>query len=166
MIDTATGMKPGERYSVENIEREHAFSGFFLDGKYYLGPELLTAVGWLEGQKFIYDDLDPAGEPVFPDRIAGTITDLQLTLVDGVTFVLVEMDAEGFVEAAPANDDEGVMPSDSADDEVLPEEAPVTDDTQRLAHPVKSRDKAKRVLALTAVAILSTCVVVFLRRDR
>ncbi len=55
MIDQATGMKPGERYCVENIERAHQFPGFFQDGKYYLGPELLTAVGWLEGTRFIYD---------------------------------------------------------------------------------------------------------------
>ena len=53
MIDKATGMKPGERYRVENVERAHQFAGFFLDGKYYLGPELLTAVGWLDGQRFI-----------------------------------------------------------------------------------------------------------------
>ena len=45
MIDTATGMRPGERYAVENLERTPNFSGFFLDGKYYLGPELMTAVG-------------------------------------------------------------------------------------------------------------------------
>lgn len=66
MIDPTTGMKAGERYSVENVERAHQFPGFFLDGKYYLGPELLTAVGWLEGKRFIYDNLDAAGEPVFP----------------------------------------------------------------------------------------------------
>ena len=76
MMNAATGMKPGERYQVENAEREHQFQGFFLDGKYYLGPELLTAVGWLEGQCFVYDDLDASGEPVFPDRVAGTIEDL------------------------------------------------------------------------------------------
>lgn len=58
MLDKATGMKPGERYCVDNIERTHQFPGFFLDGKYYLGPELLTAVGWLEGRQFIYDSLD------------------------------------------------------------------------------------------------------------
>ena len=73
MIDTATGMRPGERYALENLERTPNFSGFFLDGKYYLGPELMTAVGWLEGQTFIYDELDATGEPVFPDRVAGTL---------------------------------------------------------------------------------------------
>jgi len=45
------------------------FPGFFLDGKYYLGPELMTAIGWLEGQQFYYDELDPTGEPVFPTNI-------------------------------------------------------------------------------------------------
>lgn len=44
------------------------FPGFFLDGKYYLGPELMTAIGWLEGQQFYYDELDPTGEPVFPNQ--------------------------------------------------------------------------------------------------
>ena len=68
MIDTATGMRPGERYAVENLERTPNFSGFFLDGKDDLGPELMTAVGWLEGQTFIYDELDATGEPVFPNR--------------------------------------------------------------------------------------------------
>lgn len=66
MIDKATGMKPGERYCVENVARAHQFAGFFLDGKYYLGPELLSAVGWLDGQRFIYDSLNAEGEPVFP----------------------------------------------------------------------------------------------------
>ncbi len=88
MIDQATGMKPGERYCVENIERAHQFPGFFQDGKYYLGPELLTAVGWLEGDRFIYDSLDAQGEPVFPDRVAGTISNLTLKLVDGTTLQL------------------------------------------------------------------------------
>ena len=40
MIDPKTGMKPGERYVVESLERTQHFPGFFLDGKYYLGPEL------------------------------------------------------------------------------------------------------------------------------
>ncbi|WP_439958756.1 SDR family oxidoreductase [Pseudomonas silesiensis] len=88
MIDSLTGMKPGERYAVESLERTRNFPGFFLDGKYYLGPELMTAVGWLEGQRFLYDELDPVGEPVFPDRVAGTIEDLTLTLIDGARLKL------------------------------------------------------------------------------
>ncbi|MHC8299450.1 short chain dehydrogenase [Pseudomonas sp. ZS1P83] len=88
MIDSLTGMKPGERYVVESLERTRSFPGFFLDGKYYLGPELMTAVGWLEGQQFFYDELDPSGEPVFPDRIAGTIEGLILTLIDGARLKL------------------------------------------------------------------------------
>ena len=83
MIDQSTGMKPGERYAIENGERTRLFSGFFLDGKYYLEPELQTAIGWLEGQRFLYDELDPTGEPVYPDRVAGTIENLTLTLADG-----------------------------------------------------------------------------------
>lgn len=92
MIDPATGMKAGERYRVDNLERTHQFPGFFLDGKYYLGPELLTAVGWLEGRQFIYDHLDATGEPVFPERIAGDIEDLTLTLVDGAQLDLSPME--------------------------------------------------------------------------
>lgn len=88
MIDPTTGMKAGERYRVENVERVHPFTGFFQDGNYYLGPELLTAVGWLEGQRFIYDELDATGEPVFPGRTAGEISDLVLTLVDGTPLTL------------------------------------------------------------------------------
>lgn len=88
MIDSLTGMKPGERYTVESLERTRHFPGFFLDAKYYLGPELMTAVGWLEGQQFFYDELDPTGEPVFPDRLAGSIEDLTLTLADGARLKL------------------------------------------------------------------------------
>ncbi|MGH8415825.1 MAG: SDR family oxidoreductase [Pseudomonas sp.] len=98
MIDSKTGMKPGERYFVERLGDTHPFSGFFLDGKYYLAPELLTAVGWLEGQQFIYDDLDMAGEPVFPNRLAGTIEDLTLTLVGGESLTLSRDDASPSVD--------------------------------------------------------------------
>lgn len=93
MIDQATGMKSGERYRVENVERAHQFPGFFQDGKYYLGPELLTAVGWLEGTRFIYDSLDAEGEPVFPNREAGTVEGLTLTLVDGTSLELSRIEA-------------------------------------------------------------------------
>lgn len=93
MIDQATGMRSGERYRVENVEREHQFPGFFQDGKYYLGPELLTAVGWLEGTRFIYDSLNAEGEPVFPNREAGTVEGLTLTLVDGTALELSVVEA-------------------------------------------------------------------------
>jgi hypothetical protein len=85
MIDESTGMIPGVRYEIDNRERVEPFAGFFLDGKYYLTPELQTAIGWLEGNRFIYDQLDPDGEPIFKDRLAGTIKDLKLTLSDGMT---------------------------------------------------------------------------------
>ncbi|ATP50628.1 short-chain dehydrogenase [Pseudomonas putida] len=103
MIDQATGMKPGERYCVENVERAHQFPGYFQDGKYYLGPELLTAVGWLEGTQFIYDSLDAEGEPVFPDRIAGTIEGLKLVMADGTTLELCPLEASATL---PSNDSE------------------------------------------------------------
>lgn len=91
MIDPATGMKAGERYTIDSLERTRHFPGFFLDGKYYLGPELMTAIGWLEGKQFYYDELDPTGEPVFPDRLAGTVEDLTLTLADGARLPLNEV---------------------------------------------------------------------------
>jgi short-subunit dehydrogenase len=94
MISPATGMRTGERYAVESVERAPHFPGFFLDGKYYLGPELNTAVGWLEGEKFLYDQLDPEGEPVYPDRVAGTIEDLTLIMADGVRLKLTPMRPE------------------------------------------------------------------------
>lgn len=100
MLNSATGMKPGERYRVESLERSPQFTGFFLDGKYYLNPDLLTAVGWLEEQQFLYDDLDAAGEPVFPDRVAGTIDSLTLTLVDGAALSLEKIDVVIPTEAA------------------------------------------------------------------
>jgi NAD(P)-dependent dehydrogenase (short-subunit alcohol dehydrogenase family) len=98
MIDSLTGMRPGERYAVESLERTWQFPGFFLDGKYYLGPELMTAVGWLQGQKFLYDQLDPAGEPVFPDRVAGTIENLTLTLADGARLKLNRVDYDDQID--------------------------------------------------------------------
>ncbi|NQD58183.1 SDR family oxidoreductase [Pseudomonas sp. CM25] len=97
MVDQATGMKSGERYRVENMERAHQFSGFFQDGKYYLGPELLTAVGWLEGTRFIYDSLDAEGEPVFPDKEAGTLEGLTLNLVDGTALELSLVEADEII---------------------------------------------------------------------
>lgn len=90
MINAATGMRAGERYTVECQDNAHQFPGFFLDGKYYLSPELLTAVGWLEGQQFIYDQLDATGAPVFVNGIAGTIEGLTLTLVEGAALKLHE----------------------------------------------------------------------------
>lgn len=93
MFDRTTGMKPGERYAFNRNsgERAHQFPGFFLDGKYYLAAELQTAVGWLEGCQFMYDELDLDGDPVFPDRLAGTIEDLTLTMADGERLKLEEV---------------------------------------------------------------------------
>ncbi|MDQ0123500.1 hypothetical protein J2W17_002447 [Pseudomonas lini] len=110
MIDQQTGMKPGERYAIENGEPTRLFPGFFLDGKYYLEPELQTAIGWLEGQRFLYDELDPTGEPVYPDRVAGTIEDLTLTLADGarlkVNRVPYSVQGNPLTQKAEAADDE------------------------------------------------------------
>ncbi|MBF8757582.1 hypothetical protein [Pseudomonas guariconensis] len=103
MLDPATGMQPGERYTVDNEERTWQFTGFFLDGKYYLDTDLNTAVGWLEGVRFYYDDVDPDGQPIFPDRLAGTIEDLVLTLVDGATLKL-----EGSLQGHPSDARKGL----------------------------------------------------------
>lgn len=92
MINPSTGMRIGERYAIESSENPHLFSGFFLDGKYYLHPDLLTAVGWLEGRKFIYDQLDSSGEPVYPERMVGTIDNLILTTGDGSLLNLVKIE--------------------------------------------------------------------------
>jgi short-subunit dehydrogenase len=108
VIDSKTGMKPGERYSIERLGDTHPFTGFFLDGKYYLAPELLTAVGWLENQRFIYDDLDASGEPVFPDRFVGTIENLTLILAGGQSLKLASeevhavADTDARLEITPA----------------------------------------------------------------
>ncbi|WP_408598495.1 short chain dehydrogenase [Pseudomonas sp. PLMAX] len=112
MIDPATGMRAGERYIVESLERTRHFLGFFLDGKYYLGPELMTAVGWLEGQQFFYDELDPTGEPVFPNRLAGTVDNLMLILADGARLRLNEMPYKA--ERDPADSPISLRPSFSA----------------------------------------------------
>jgi len=106
MIDPATGMRPGERYHVESLERTPHFPGFFLDGKYYLGPELQTAVGWLEGRQFLYDQLDPTGEPVYPGRVVGTIENLTLTLSDGARLALnnVPYDAQQYLPTQMTDD--------------------------------------------------------------
>jgi hypothetical protein len=116
MIDPATGMKRGERYCVENVERAHQFPGFFQDGKYYLGPELLTAVGWLEGTRFIYDSLDAEGEPVFADRVAGTIEGLALKLVDGTALQLSPMEDSATFEPVT----QAMPPAVTAPDQSLP----------------------------------------------
>ncbi|MCI0915132.1 SDR family oxidoreductase [Pseudomonas putida] len=114
MIDQATGMKPGERYCVENVERAHQFPGFFQDGKYYLGPELLTAVGWLEGTKFLYDSLDAQGEPVFPDRVAGTIEGMKLVLIDGTALQLSKIPASATLAPTADNLEQAPEPAQPA----------------------------------------------------
>ncbi|WP_033050973.1 SDR family oxidoreductase, partial [Pseudomonas sp. Ant30-3] len=107
MFDRATGMKPGERYAFNRNsgERAHQFPGFFLDGKYYLAAELQTAVGWLEGRQFMYDELDLDGEPVFPDRFAGTIEDLTLTMVDGERLKLEELPYRAYLDSSAQKSD-------------------------------------------------------------
>ena len=111
MINPATGMKAGERYIVESLEPTRHFPGFFLDGKYYLGPELMTAIGWLEGQQSFYDELDPTGEPVFPNRLAGTVENLTLILADGAQLPLNAMPYKA--EIGPTDSSISLDPSSS-----------------------------------------------------
>jgi hypothetical protein len=147
MIDSATGMKPGERYAVESLERAHQFQGFFLDGKYYLDSELLTAVGWLEGQQFLYDDLDAAGSPVFPDGVAGVVEDLTLKMADGVLLPLTKIHVTVPNEAA--NEDGQEQSSSSS--------PPSTANSRwRDAKP------GQRLLVLTAAAVMGGYVAALL----
>lgn len=147
MIDSATGMKPGERYSVESLERAHNFQGFFLDGKYYLEPELLTAVGWLEGQRFVYDDLDAAGNPVFADGVAGIIEDLTLRMADGVALPLTK------IHVTVASDE-----TDEAEQHSAISSAAASDAQRRW----QAAQPRQRLLALSAAALVGGCIGVIL----
>lgn len=147
MIDSATGMKPGERYAVESLERAHQFQGFFLDGKYYLDPELLTAVGWLEGQQFLYDDLDAAGSPVFPNGVAGVVEDLTLKMADGVLLPLTKIHVTVPNEAA----------NEDGQEQSSPPSPPSTANSRwRDAKP------GQRLLVLTAAAVVGGYVAALL----
>jgi len=92
-----TGMKAGERYIIENVDGAPEFTGFFLDGKYFLHPELLTAVGWMDGDQFMLDQVSSVGESAFPGGLAGTIIDLTLKLRDGTTLALAEIEVSAQV---------------------------------------------------------------------
>jgi len=91
-MNNSTGMKAGERYIIENVDGAPEFTGFFLDGKYFLHPELLTAVGWMDGDQFMIDQVSSVGESTFPGGLAGTIIDLTLKLKDGTTLTLAEVE--------------------------------------------------------------------------
>lgn len=92
-----TGMKAGERYIIKNVDGAPEFTGFFLDGKYFLHPELLTAVGWMDGDQFMLDQVNSVGESAFPGGLAGTIIDLTLKLKDGTTLALAEIEVSAQV---------------------------------------------------------------------
>ncbi|MFJ3470504.1 short chain dehydrogenase [Pseudomonas sp. NPDC090201] len=97
-MNNPTGMKTGERYIIENVEGAPEFRGFFLDGKYFLHPELLTAVGWMDGDQFMVDQVSSVGESAFPGGLAGTIIDLTLKLKDGTTLTLAEVEVSAQVD--------------------------------------------------------------------
>lgn len=96
-MNNPTGMKTGERYIIENVDGAPEFRGFFLDGKYFLHPELLTAVGWMDGDQFMLDQVSSVGESAFPGGLAGTIIDLTLKLKDGSTLTLAEIEVSAQV---------------------------------------------------------------------
>jgi hypothetical protein len=97
-MNNPTGMKTGERYIIENVKGAPEFRGFFLDGKYFLHPELLTAVGWMDGDQFMVDQVSSVGESAFPGGLAGTIIDLTLKLTDGTTLTLAEVEVSAQVD--------------------------------------------------------------------
>lgn len=97
-MNNPTGMKAGERYIIENVDGAPEFTGFFLDGKYFLHPELLTAVGWMDGDQFMVDQVSSVGESAFPGGLAGTIIDLNLHLEDGTTLTLAEVEVSAQVD--------------------------------------------------------------------
>lgn len=160
MIDLATGMRPGERYRIENTERVHPFPGFFLDGKYYLGPELLTAVGWLEGTRFIYDALDPTGEPVFPNRAAGNIENLVLMLVDGTRLEVSRLKQWPPEDAEPVASDTA-QDSGDVEAELAIGPPPETADGQaseRPRAPAVSRFWVAGALVLVGASVVLACL--------
>lgn len=97
-MNNPTGMKAGQRYIIENVDGAPEFTGFFLDGKYFLHPELLTAVGWMDGDQFMLDQVSSVGESAFPGGLAGTIIDLTLKLKDGTTLTLAEVEVSAQVD--------------------------------------------------------------------
>lgn len=170
MIDPTTGMKAGERYCVENVERAHPFTGFFLDGKYYLGPELLTAVGWLEGKRFIYDNLDAAGEPIFPGRAAGDIEDLTLTLVDGTALKLSRLDVSAMSDDIDADDQPVREPALSGDPGTVKTSEPLlsTPGTRRNMGGLRitREDRIPLLLSAAVIGLLAGFVITHAQRRR
>jgi hypothetical protein len=174
MIDPSTGMKPGERYAIENGERTHLFPGFFLDGKYYLEPQLQTAIGWLEGQNFLYDELDPDGEPVYPERVAGTIEDLTLTLADGARLKVnrVPYSVQGNPLRQPAEDagdDSASHPSRPLRDKTAPLDRASSGTGRVAAHAVAVAvaPRPSLMLAAGAALLFGGCLLAMNRqRDR
>ena len=85
MLEASTGMKPGLRYCLENPANGVVFDGFFQDGQYFDSKHHRVPIGWLEGNNFIYNEVDGNGNPRFPNRLAGVLKNLVLTMYDGTT---------------------------------------------------------------------------------
>jgi hypothetical protein len=85
MLDESTGMQLGKRYRIESPLGDLLIDGFFLDGTFFDSDHHRAPLGWLEANNFIFNAVDGNGTPIYPNRIAGEIHNLVLTLADGKT---------------------------------------------------------------------------------
>lgn len=85
MLDESTGMQAGQRYRIESPLDDLFIDGFFLDGKFFDSDHHKTPIGWLEANTFIFNTVNGNGTPKYPNRVAGEIHNLVLTLSDGKT---------------------------------------------------------------------------------
>ena len=85
MLNESTGMTLGRLYRIESPLGDLLIDGFFLDGKFFDSDHHHSPVGWLEANTFIFNAVDEKGAPKYPNRVAGEIHNLLLTLADGTT---------------------------------------------------------------------------------
>ncbi len=90
MIAPQTGMKPGQRYRIESVERAPQFSGFFLDGRYYLGLNCRPPSAGLKGKCFSTTSSTLPVSRFIRAGIAGTIEGLTLVMPDGLRLEIEE----------------------------------------------------------------------------
>ncbi|MFG0548923.1 hypothetical protein [Pseudomonas sp. yb_9] len=85
-------LKAGTRYNLVSTLDESS-PGHFIGNVYY---ERENVLGELQGDLFIYHmDIDFAGTPRFPNRVAGRLDGLEIVRTgDGVRFKLVEVESE------------------------------------------------------------------------
>lgn len=85
MLVKSTGMEMDQRYKIESPCSERLFKGFFLNGQFFDGDHHRGPVGWLEENTFIFNAVDGSGVHKYPNRVAGEIHDLVLTLANGTS---------------------------------------------------------------------------------